>query len=78
MKMEEHAGRDGLAKGFIIKLFGVVLIFLGTLDAMLSWRGGFQPSNFYFWLIGAGLFLYAAGAIRRGQGNAGADPGPDR
>ena len=65
--MGDHAERDGLNKGFIIKLFGVVLVFLGALDSMLSWRGGFAPSNFYFWLIGGGLLLYAAGAIRRGR-----------
>lgn len=65
--MDDYAEREGLNKGFIIKLFGVVLVFLGALDSMLSWRGGFAPSNFYFWLIGGGLLLYAAGAIRQGR-----------
>ena len=64
--MENHVGRDDLRKGSIIKLFGVVFVFLGTLDAMLSWRGGFPPNSFYFWLICGGLALYAAGAIRHG------------
>lgn len=63
--MKDRAGCDGARKGFILRLFGVVLVFLGTLDAMLSWRGGFPPSTFYFWLIGAGLLLYAVGAVRR-------------
>jgi hypothetical protein len=52
-------------KGSIIKLFGVVLIFLGALDSMRSWRGGFPASDFYFWLIACGLLLYGVGAIRR-------------
>jgi hypothetical protein len=43
-----------------------VLIFLGGLDSMLSWRGGFPPNDFYLGLLAAGLLLYAAGAIRRG------------
>lgn len=52
-----------MRKGVVIKLFGVVMIFVGTFDAMLSWRGGFAVSGFYVLLIGLGLFLYALGAI---------------
>ena len=59
-------GQDGTRKGAIVKLFGVVLIFLGVLDSMLSWRGGSSVSAFYVWLIACGLLLYAAGAIRQG------------
>jgi hypothetical protein len=48
---------------------GVVLIFIGAMDAMLSWRGGMAASQFYVLLLGSGLFLYALGAIRsRGSG----------
>ncbi len=65
--------QDGTRKGAIIKLFGVVLIFLGVLDSMLSWRGGSSVSDFYVWLIACGLLLYAAGAIR--QGGRSGDPG---
>jgi hypothetical protein len=71
------------SKGSIIRLFGVVLIFLGVLDSLLSWRGGFALDGFYVLLIGAGLFLYAMGAVRRGSAsqrlpapsNASSDPG---
>ena len=56
---------DGTPKGAIMRLFGVVLIFLATLDAMLSWRGGITPSNFYIWLFAAGIAFYAVGAVRR-------------
>lgn len=58
--------RDRGRRGAIVKLFGVVLIFLGGLDSMLSWRGGFPPNDFYLGLLAAGLLLYAAGAIRSG------------
>lgn len=57
---------EGPRKGYIIRLFGVVLIFLGVMDSMLSWRGGFTVSPFYLLLIGGGILLYAIGAIRRG------------
>ncbi len=60
---------DEPGKGAIIKLFGVVLIFLGTLDSMLSWRGGFAVSDFYVFLIASGVLLYAVGAIRCGSGS---------
>ena len=54
-------------KGVISKLFGIILIFLGTLDSMLSWRGGFAVNDFYFVLIASGILLYIVGAIRQGS-----------
>lgn len=51
--------------GVKTRLIGVVLVFLGVLDSMLSWRGGFALSHWYVFLIGSGLFLYALGAIRK-------------
>ena len=55
-------------KGVVTKLFGVVLIFLGVLDSMVSWRGGFAVSEIYALMIVAGLALYVVGAIRSGAG----------
>ena len=52
-------------KGAITKLFGVILVFLATLDGMLSWRGGIEISDFYLFLFAAGVFLFALGAIRQ-------------
>jgi len=52
-------------KGVKTKLFGVILIFLATLDGMLSWRGGLEISDFYLFLFAAGIFLFALGAIRQ-------------
>ncbi len=54
-------------KGVTTKLFGVILIFLGVLDSMLSWRGGFAVSDFYVLLIASGILLYIIGAIRQGS-----------
>ncbi len=47
------------------RLFGVVLVFLGMLDSLLSWRGGMTPGVFHVLLIVAGLSLYFIGAVRR-------------
>jgi hypothetical protein len=47
------------------KLFGVVLLALGTLDSMLAWRGGFAVGDFALALLAAGAFLVLAGAVRR-------------
>ena len=58
--------REATKKGVELKLFGVILIFLGALDAMLSWRGGFAASESFMLLFAAGIFLYAIGAIRSG------------
>lgn len=56
------------SRGAIIRLFGVIIIILGTLDSMLMWRGGFVLSGLYVGMIASGLFLYLIGAIRRGKG----------
>jgi len=52
-------------RGVITKLLGVIMIFLTTLDGMLSWRGGIAISDFYLFLFAAGVFLFALGAIRQ-------------
>ncbi len=54
-------------KGAGIKLFGVAFIFVGVLDTMLSWRGGFRMDGTYALLIAFGFFLYALGVIRSGS-----------
>lgn len=51
-------------KGVVTKLFGVIFIFLGALDSMMSWRGGFTVSTTFAILIVTGMLLYAVGAIR--------------
>ncbi len=54
-------------KGAGIKLFGVAFIFVGVLDSMLFWRGGFQMDGAYALLIAFGAFLVALGAIQSGR-----------
>ena len=51
-------------RGVIPRMFGVALLFVGALDAMLSWRAGNAIENFYIFLIAAGLFFLVIGQIR--------------
>ena len=60
------ANYEANTKGVKTKLFGVILMIVGTLDSMLSWRGGLDVSNFYFLLLAAGMLLYIVGMIRQG------------
>ncbi len=52
-------------KGVKTKLFGVLLMILGAMNSMLSWRGGFDAGNFYLGLIAAGVAFFAVGTIRQ-------------
>ena len=56
------------AFGAVIRLFGVILIILGTLNTMLSWRGGFELLSLPVYLLGAGALLCVIGGILRGPG----------
>ncbi len=56
---------DNGNRGAIIRLFGAILIILGGLDIMLSWRGGFQVAPFHGLLLVGGILLCIAGAVRR-------------
>jgi hypothetical protein len=56
-------------KGAIIKLFGVVLVVLGTLNSMLMWRGGFDVSELYLLMIVSGLFVYGIGSVKSRAAN---------
>lgn len=67
MTIERSSRRDLPKRGVAIKLLGVVLIFLGVLDSMLFWRGGFAEGDKYLVLILLGLLLYAIGTIRHGE-----------
>ena len=46
---------------------GVVLIILGALDGMLSWRAGVPLSSIYVFLILGGALLYIVGVLRHGE-----------
>ncbi|MEO5334446.1 MAG: hypothetical protein H7839_20720 [Magnetococcus sp. YQC-5] len=61
---------DESPKGVIFKILGAVLIFLGTLNFMLLWRGGQQID----WSLGlfffAGVVLVFVGMIRARYGSS--------
>ncbi|MBT3989208.1 MAG: hypothetical protein HOG95_04355 [Rhodospirillaceae bacterium] len=51
-------------RGVIPRLLGAALLFVGALDAMLSWRAGNAIENFYIFLMAAGLIFVVIGLIR--------------
>ncbi len=55
-------------RGVKTKILGIVLIFLGALNSLASWRAGIVLSDFYVILFASGVALYAIGAIRGGRG----------
>lgn len=55
---------DAPRRGITAKLFGVILMALGALNSMLSWRGGLADTDFHFGLLACGVLVYLAGAIR--------------
>lgn len=67
----DTGNQDTGNRGAIIRLFGAILIILGTLDVMLSWRGGVVVVPFHAMLIIAGVALCLVGAIRRQGGSSG-------
>jgi len=54
-------------QGVVLRLLGVVAIILGSLDSMLSWRGGFTVHSFYVALILGGVILYVIGSLVRNR-----------
>jgi len=55
-------------RGAVVKLFGVILIILGSLNSMLSWRGGFELLSLPVILIASGLLLYLIGSVLHDHG----------
>jgi hypothetical protein len=52
-------------RGAVFRIFGAILVILGTLDIMLSWRGGVEVFSFHVLLFATGVVLCVIGAIRR-------------
>lgn len=50
--------------GVVAKIFGAIMVILGSMNCMLAWRGSFQISEFFVLLIVAGIALFCYGAIR--------------
>lgn len=51
--------------GAVVRLFGVILIILGSLNTMLSWRAGFEVLSLPVALLIGGGILIAIGSIMR-------------
>lgn len=49
--------------GAMAKIFGVILMALGALNSMLSWRSAIAEGDFHLIMLLAGAFVYAIGAI---------------
>ncbi len=64
--MEEETEES---KGLHFRLLGVVMIFLGSLDLLLCWRGGLEVNYIYVVLLVVGIFLFAIGHIGSGDSN---------
>ncbi len=58
---------DAPKKGVKTKIFGVILIVLGVLNSMLSFRGGFEISSFQNAILVTGVVLYIIGVVRSGE-----------
>ena len=55
--------------GAVTRLFGVILIILGALNTMLSWRGGFEVLSLPIIFLVCGLVLCFVGSILRHMRN---------
>lgn len=58
---------DAPKKGVKTKIFGAGLIFLGSINTILAWRGAYAVPELQVAIIVAGLFLYILGVIRSGE-----------
>ena len=58
----------GRRRGVMTKILGVCMLFLGFMDSLLSWRGGFEVSELYVFFIVVGLVLIAVGSVRQRRG----------
>lgn len=62
--MEEEREELEEKKGIGIKVFGVSLFLIGSLNTMLFWRGGLSDNIFGPSIILAGIALFIIGTIR--------------
>lgn len=50
--------------GIGLKVFGIILIILGSLNLVLCWRGGLPINPFFPVILAAGIGFYVIGKIR--------------
>ena len=65
MPDEPTVADESSLKGVKTRIFGVMLICIGLLDSLLSWRGAAEVGEFPLGLLAAGLFLFVVGARPR-------------
>lgn len=53
-----------------VRLIAVVLILVGALNMMLSWRGSLDFGSFPVVIFASGIVLYAVGSIMRHRAEA--------
>jgi len=51
-------------KGVGLKVFGMSLVLLSSLNLMLSWRGGFSIDLFYPMILAVGVALFVVGTLK--------------
>ncbi len=51
-------------KGVVLKMFGMSLILLSSLDLMFSWRSGFPIGILYPAILVAGTAMFVFGTLR--------------
>lgn len=51
-------------KGILLKIFGIILLFVGGLNMVLLWRAGLYIDTTFILYILAGLGIYAIGMGR--------------
>lgn len=56
-------------KGVIFKILGAILVFLGTLNLLLLWRGGMEVGWSFGGFFIAGIVLIFIGTIRARYGS---------
>ncbi|MBI5970390.1 MAG: hypothetical protein HY884_04480 [Deltaproteobacteria bacterium] len=64
--MQGNTEREKPKKGAALQFFGMVLLSLGLLNAMLALKGALTPDWFIYVLIVLGSALLAAGVWRSG------------
>lgn len=62
--VKKEEGSEAPKKGVVLQFFGVVLLSLGMLNAMMALKGVFEPDAFHFAMIGFGLICLFAGIWR--------------
>jgi hypothetical protein len=59
--MEEESKEK---KGVGLKVFGILLVLLSSLNLMFSWRGGFSIDYFYPMIFVVGVAFFVVGTLK--------------